>query len=127
VTRSSGNASETNITQTGKIMNSVKLIGNVGREVNVMEFENGKKASFSLATNETYTNRNQEEVTNTAWHNVVAWGKVAQQCEQMLSKGKFIQVEGKLSYREYQNKENQTVKITEIVALKVEEGPKKAA
>jgi len=108
-------------------MNSVKLIGNVGREVNVMEFENGKKASFSLATNETYTNRNQEEVTNTAWHNVVAWGKVAQQCEQMLSKGKFIQVEGKLSYREYQNKENQTVKITEIVALKVEEGPKKAA
>ncbi len=108
-------------------MNTVKLIGNVGREVNVMEFENGKKASFSLATNETYTNRNQEEVTDTAWHNVIAWGKVAQQCERMLSKGKFIQVEGKLSYREYQNRDNQTVKITEIVAFKVEEGPKKAA
>ncbi len=108
-------------------MNKVNLIGNVGREVNVMEFENGKKASFSLATNESYTNRNNEEVTNTAWHNVIAWGKVAQQCEQMLSKGKFIQVEGKITYREYQNRENQTVKITEIVALKVEEGPKKAA
>lgn len=93
----------------------------------MMEFENGKKASFSLATNETYTNRNQEEVTNTDWHNIIAWGKVAQQCEQMLSKGKFIQVEGKLSYREYQNRDNQTVKVTEIVAFKVEEGPKKAA
>lgn len=108
-------------------MNTVKLIGNVGREVTVREFENGRVATFSLATNETYTNRNQEEVTNTAWHNVVAWGKLAQQCEQMLSKGKFIQVEGKISYREYLNKENQTVKITEIVANKVEEGPRKAA
>ncbi len=108
-------------------MNKVNLIGNVGREVSVMEFENGKKATFSMATNETYTNRNNEEVTNTAWHNVVAWGKTAQQCQQMLSKGKFIQVEGKITYREYLNKENQTVKITEIVAYKVEEGPKKAA
>lgn len=108
-------------------MNTVKLIGNVGREVTVREFENGRVATFSIATNETYTNRNQEEVTNTAWHNVVAWGKLAQQCEQMLSKGKFIQVEGKINYREYLNKENQTVKITEIVANKVEEGPKKAA
>ncbi len=108
-------------------MNTVKLIGNVGREVTVGYFEHGRVATFSLATNETYTNRNQEEVTNTAWHNVVAWGKLAQQCEQILSKGKFVQVEGKLNYREYQNKENQTVKITEIVAYKVEEGPKKTA
>ena len=108
-------------------MNKVNLIGNVGREVTVREFENGKMATFSLATDETYTNRNQEEVTTTAWHNVVAWGKVAQQCERMLSKGKFIQVEGKLNYREYQNRDNQTVKVTEIVAYKVEEGPRKAA
>ncbi|WP_373511676.1 single-stranded DNA-binding protein, partial [Persicitalea sp.] len=82
-------------------MNKVNLIGNVGREVTIREFEGGKMATFSVATNETYTNRNQEEVTNTAWHYVVAWGKLAQQCEQMLSKGKFIQVEGKLNYREY--------------------------
>lgn len=108
-------------------MNSVKLMGNVGREVNVREFEGGKMATFSLATNETYLNRNQEEVTSTAWHNVVAWGKLAQQCEQLLSKGKFVSVEGKINYRQYQNREDQTVRVTEIVAYKIEEAPKKAA
>ena len=108
-------------------MNSVKLMGNVGREVNVREFEGGKMATFSLATNDTYLNRNQEEVTNTAWHNVVAWGKLAQQCEQLLSKGKFVTVEGKINYRQYQNREDQTVRVTEIVAYKIEEAPKKAA
>ena len=108
-------------------MNSVKLMGNVGREVNVREFEGGRMATFSLATNETYLNRNQEEVTNTAWHNVVAWGKLAQQCEQLLSKGKFVTVEGKINYRQYQNREDQTVRVTEIVAYKIEEAPKKAA
>lgn len=84
-------------------------------------------ATFSLATNETYLNRNQEEVTNTAWHNVVAWGKLAQQCEQLLSKGKFVTVEGKINYRQYQNREDQTVRVTEIVAYKIEEAPKRAA
>lgn len=108
-------------------MNSVKLVGNVGREVNVREFEGGKVATFSVATSETYLNRNQEEVTSTAWHNVVAWGKLAQQCEQLLSKGKFVSVEGKINYRQYQNREDQTVRVTEIVAYKVEEGPRKAA
>ncbi|MPR32808.1 single-stranded DNA-binding protein [Salmonirosea aquatica] len=106
-------------------MNSVKLMGNVGREVNVREFEGGKVATFSLATSDTYTNRNQEEVTSTSWHNVVAWGKLAQQCEQLLSKGKFISVEGKLNYRQYQNREDQTVRITEIVAYKIEEVARK--
>ena len=102
-------------------------MGNVGREVNVREFEGGKMATFSLATNDTYLNRNQEEVTNTAWHNVVAWGKLAQQCEQLLSKGKFVTVEGKINYRQYQNREDQTVRVTEIVAYKIEEAPKRAA
>lgn len=106
-------------------MNTVKLIGNVGREITMREFENGKVASFSLATNETYTNKNQEEVTNTTWHNVVAWGKLAYQCEQLLSKGKFVSIEGKINYRQYLNKENQTVRITEIVAYKIEEVARK--
>jgi single-strand DNA-binding protein len=63
-----------------KNMNSVKLIGNVGREVTVREFEGGKMASFSLATNESYVNKNNEEVKNTIWHNVVAWGALALRC-----------------------------------------------
>jgi len=100
-------------------MNTVKLIGNVGNEVNVLSFDNGKKASFSLATNETYTNKNNVEVKNTTWHNVVAWGKVAEVCADLLSKGKLVSIEGKLNYRNYINKENKTVYVTEIIAYKV--------
>lgn len=102
-------------------MNTVKLIGNVGNEVNVLTFDNGKKASFSLATNETYTNKNNEEVKNTTWHNVVAWGKVAEVCADLVSKGKLVSIEGKLNYRNYVNKENKTVYVTEIIANKVTE------
>ncbi len=102
-------------------MNTVKLIGNVGNEVNVLSFDNGKKASFSLATNETYTNKKNEEVKNTTWHNVVAWGKIAEVCEGLVSKGKLVSIEGKLNYRNYVNKENITVYVTEIIAYKVAE------
>ena len=102
-------------------MITVKLIGNVGNEVNVLTFDNGKKAAFSLATNETYTNKQNEEVKNTTWHNVVAWGKVAEVCADLLSKGKLVSIEGKLNYRNYVNKDNNTVYVTEIVAYKVSE------
>ncbi|WP_221394705.1 single-stranded DNA-binding protein [Dyadobacter sp. NIV53] len=102
-------------------MNSVKLIGNVGREINVKEFEGGKVATFSVVTNETYINKNKEEVTSSAWHSVVAWGKLAQVCETLLASGKKVSVEGRLNYRQYQNKEDKTVKVTEIVAFRVEE------
>ena len=106
-------------------MNTVKLIGNVGREINVKDFEGGKVTTFSLATNESYINRNKEEVKNTAWHSIVAWGPLAQRCETLLQTGKMVSVEGKLNYRQYQNKENQTVKVVEIVAFKVDEVAKK--
>lgn len=108
-------------------MNTVKLIGNVGKEVNVREFENGKMATFSVATSETYTNRNNELIQNTTWHNVIAWGKTAIVCEQLLSKGKFVSIEGKLNYRTYENKEGKTVYVTEIVAKNVEEVKTKSA
>ncbi|MCE7067289.1 single-stranded DNA-binding protein [Dyadobacter sp. CY326] len=102
-------------------MNSVKLIGNVGREIVVREFENGRAVTFSLATNESYINRNKEEVKSTDWHAIIAWGALAERCEALLEKGKLVSVEGKLSYRQYVNKENQNVKVAEIVAFKVEE------
>lgn len=102
-------------------MNSVKLIGNVGREINVKEFETGKKASFSLLTSETYINKNKEEVTSSTWHSIVAWGKLAQFCETLLASGKKVSIEGRLNYRQYQDKEDKTVKVTEIVAYRVEE------
>lgn len=102
-------------------MNKVSLTGNVGKEVTVRNFENGKLASFTMATNETYTNKNNEEVTNTTWHNLVAFGKVAEVCERMVAKGKLLSVEGKLNYRSYKNKEDKMVYVTEIQIYKVEE------
>lgn len=102
-------------------MNKVSLTGNVGKEVTVRNFENGKLASFTMATNETYINKNNEEVTNTTWHNLVAFGKVAEVCERMVAKGKLLSVEGKLNYRSYKNKEDKMVYVTEIQIYKVEE------
>ncbi|NIJ55580.1 single-stranded DNA-binding protein [Dyadobacter arcticus] len=102
-------------------MNAVKLIGNVGREIIMKEYEGGKLATFSVATDEGYLNKNKEEVKNTVWHNIVVWGQLAQRCETFLEKGKLVVIEGKLTYRKYQNKDNQTVKVTEIVAFKVDE------
>lgn len=102
-------------------MNTVKLIGNVGKEVNVRETSSSKLATFSLATSEKYMGKDNQEVQNTQWHNVVAWGKTAEQCEKLLSKGKFVSVEGKINYRHYQNAQNMRVNVTEIVAYKVEE------
>ncbi|SKC15382.1 single-stranded DNA-binding protein [Dyadobacter psychrophilus] len=102
-------------------MNSVKLIGNVGREINVKEFDGGRAVTFSLATDENYINKSKEEVKSTSWHSIIAWGPLAQRCETMLEKGKMVSVEGKLSYRQYLNKENQTVRTVEIVAFKIEE------
>lgn len=57
---------------------------------------------------------------------MIAWGKTAEQCEALISKGKFVKVEGKLVYRNYVNKDNQKVYVAEIQALKVEEVEKKA-
>lgn len=102
-------------------MNSVKLIGNVGNGVQIKETPNSKLATFSLATNETYTNKLNEEVRNTTWHNVVAWGKLAEECEGLIVKGKFVNIEGKLNTRSYKNKEDKTVYVTEVVAFKVNE------
>jgi single-strand DNA-binding protein len=108
-------------------MNLVRLTGNAGQDVTMKVFENGKMAQFKLATSETYLNKNQEEVKTTQWHTIVAWGKTAEACEQVVTKGKLLQVEGKITYRQYVNKENQTVYITEIVAFNVQEPVKKAA
>ncbi|TLV00225.1 single-stranded DNA-binding protein [Dyadobacter luticola] len=108
-------------------MNSVRLIGNVGGEVLIKDFDGRKMASFSLATNENYIDKSNEEVKQTSWHRIVAWGQLAQICESLLDKGKLVSVEGKIVYRQYQNKEDQTVNVTEIQAFKVEEYSKAPA
>jgi len=80
--------------------NTVRLIGNLGFDPEVREIAKGRKvARISVATNESYTNAAGEKVTDTQWHTVVAWGRIADQVEMMLSKGSPVMVEGRLVHR----------------------------
>ncbi len=102
------------------LRNSVKLIGNVGQAPEIKTLENGRKvANFSIATNETYTNKDGERVTQTYWHNLVAWGKTAEIIENYVDKGKEVAIEGKLTNRSYETKDGQKRYITEIVVNEI--------
>jgi single-strand DNA-binding protein len=97
------------------LKNKVQLIGNLGNAPEIKTIESGKKlARFSMATNEVYRNAKGEKVTETQWHNLVAWGKVAEMVEKYLKKGTELAVEGKLINRNYVDKDGVKRYITEI-------------
>jgi single-strand DNA-binding protein len=97
------------------LKNKVQLIGNLGNAPEVKTTESGKKlAKFSVATNESYRNAKGEKVTETTWHNLVAWGKVAEIAEKYLTKGKEVAIEGKLINRSYTDKDGNKKYITEV-------------
>ena len=97
------------------IKNKVQLIGNLGQDPEIVTLENGNKlAKFSIATNESYKNKEGEKVTETQWHNVVAWGKTAEIVENYLAKGKEVAVEGKLMHRTYETKDGEKRYVTEV-------------
>ncbi|TCL67819.1 single-strand DNA-binding protein [Mariniflexile fucanivorans] len=102
------------------LKNKVQLIGNVGNEPEITNLESGKKvAKFSIATNEFYKNSNGEKEQNTQWHNVVAWGKIAEIVEKYVGKGKEVALEGKLTSRSYETKEGEKRYVTEVVANEI--------
>ncbi len=97
------------------LRNKVQLIGNLGQDPEIVNLDGGSKlAKFSIATNETYKNAKGEKVTDTQWHNVVAWGKTAEIVENYLTKGKEVAIEGKLINRSYETKEGDKKYVTEI-------------
>ena len=97
------------------LRNKVQLIGNLGNDPKMVTLENGSKlAKFSIATNESYKNAEGEKVTDTQWHNIVAWGKLAEIAENYLIKGKEVMIEGKLMSRSYETKEGEKRYITEV-------------
>jgi single-strand DNA-binding protein len=97
------------------IKNKVQLIGNLGGNPEIKTTEGGKKlAKFSMATNEVYRNANGDKVTETQWHNLVAWGKVAEIAEKFLVKGSEVAIEGKLVNRSYNDKEGNKKYVTEV-------------
>lgn len=97
------------------LKNKVQLIGNLGNAPEVKNLEGGKKiARFSIATNESYRNQKGEKVNETQWHNIVAWGRVAEIAEKYLQKGSEVAVEGKLVSRSYNDKDGNKKYITEV-------------
>ncbi len=102
------------------MQNKVQLIGNLGKDPEVKNLASGKiKANFSLATSENYKNSQGEKVTETQWHNIVAWGKIAEIAENYLQKGNKVAIEGKLVHRVYDDKDGNKKYITEVVANSV--------
>ena len=102
------------------IKNHVQLIGNVGQEPTVTNLESGKKvARLSLATNENYKDGKGEKQTDTNWHTIVAWGKVADIVEKYVTKGKEIGVTGKLKTRTYTTDDGNQRYVTEVVANEI--------
>ena len=98
-------------------INRVQLTGNLGNNPEIKTFENGGKlAKFSMATKEEYTSKSGEKPSETQWHYVSAWGKVAEKIESEFKKGSFVSIEGRLVTRNYTDKNGQKKYVTEIVA-----------
>ncbi len=98
------------------IQNNVQLVGRLGANPEVKVFNNGSKiARFSIAINNTYTNKQGEKVTETQWHRIAAWGKMADLAEKLLQKGTQVAIDGRLSIRNYTNNEGVKVNSTEVM------------
>ena len=99
------------------LRNKVQLIGRLGKDAETITFDDGKvKARFPVATNEQFRNGEGEKVERTQWHDVIAWGGLAEVAGQYLRKGAEVALEGRLTYRTYEDGEGQTRYITEVVA-----------
>lgn len=106
------------------LKNRVQLIGHLGNAPEARQTESGKSfVRFSVATNETFRSETGEKVVQTQWHQLVAWGKVADISSKYLQKGSEVAVEGRLIHRSYTDKEGvkkylTEVHVTEILFLK---------
>jgi len=97
-------------------VNKVILVGNLGKDPEIRHLESGRAvANFSLATSETYKNREGDKVTHTEWHNIVMWGGLAEIAERFLKKGFQVYIEGKITTRSYDDKDGVKKYITEVV------------
>jgi single-strand DNA-binding protein len=98
------------------MINKVILLGNVGKDPEVRHIANGAAvAQFSLATSETYKDKNGAKTTQTEWHNIVLWRGLAEIAEKYVKKGDQLYIEGKIRSRSYDDKDGNKRYITEIV------------
>jgi single-strand DNA-binding protein len=90
------------------LRNKVNLIGRLGAQPEVSNFESGRMlARFNLATNERYKDKNEVWQDNTQWHTINAWGKLAERIQKSLDKGSEVVIEGKLVQQSYETKEGE--------------------
>jgi single-strand DNA-binding protein len=93
------------------------LVGNLGKDPEVRAVPGGQSVcNFSIATNESWTDKSGQKQDRTEWHRIVVWGKAAEACGEHLAKGRQVYIEGRLTTREWTNKEGQKQYTTEIVA-----------
>jgi single-strand DNA-binding protein len=98
-------------------INKVILVGNLGNDPELRHTPSGKPvANFNIATSDQWTNKEGQQETNTEWHRIVAWSRLAEICKEYLSKGKQVYIEGRLQTRSWEDQNGQTRKVTEIVA-----------
>jgi single-strand DNA-binding protein len=98
-------------------INKVILVGNLGRDPEVRYTPSGTAvANFTLATTETWTDRDGERQSHTEWHRIVAWRRLGEICGEYLSKGKQVYIEGRIRTREWEDQEGNKRKTTEIEA-----------
>jgi single-strand DNA-binding protein len=98
------------------LKNRVTLIGNLGQDPETKTTETGKKVTrFTLATDDGYKNSDGQKISETTWHNIVAWNGLADIAGKYLKKGKQVAVEGRIVYRTFEDKKGVTKNITEIV------------
>ncbi|MBN1635985.1 MAG: single-stranded DNA-binding protein [Deltaproteobacteria bacterium] len=98
-------------------INKVMLIGRLGKDPEMRFTPSGKAVTnFTMATNEIWNDQNGERQERTEWHRVVTWGKLAENCAKLLSKGKLIYIEGRIQTRSWDDKDGNKRYTTEIVA-----------
>ena len=101
-------------------INKVILVGNLGKDPEVRALESGiKVAQFSMATTESYKDNSGNWQDKTEWHNIVAWRYLAEKAESQLHKGSQVYIEGKITTRQWTDKDNNTRYTTEIIADKL--------
>lgn len=97
-------------------VNKVILIGNLGKDPEIVMFDNVKKASFPLATTEQYKNHEGLKIDETEWHNIVCWRGLADVADKFLKKSMQVYIEGKLKSRQWEDREGNKRRTVEVVA-----------
>ena len=98
-------------------VNKVILVGNVGKDPEVKHLDQDKVvANFSIATSESYKNKDGEKITNTEWHHIVCWRGLAKLAESYIKKGSQLYIEGKIRTRSYDAQDGSKRYVTEVYA-----------